>query len=342
TQGVPIIGATVLLKGTSKGDITNAEGKFNVTVNSADPKELLVSFMGYKTKTIAIPATVGNLNIVLESDNLVVDEVVVVGYGTQRKANLTGAVMQVGSEELVNRPVANVSQMLQGALPNVNITFSTGAPDATGKINIRGQASINGGDPLVLIDGVPGSIDRINPSDIESVSVLKDASASAIYGARGAFGVILVTTKKAKSGSMSVSYSGFFAMSSPTVSTNFMTNGYESTMLNDEAFLRAVGNTYTRYSEEDYHELEIRRYDKTENPDRPWTVIKEFKGKQIYNYYGSYDWWNTIFNENQPSHSHSINMSGGNDKINFMLSGNYYAKDGIMRIDRDKYKRYNF
>ncbi|MEG1648962.1 MAG: TonB-dependent receptor [Rikenellaceae bacterium] len=342
TQGVPIVGATVLLKGTSKGDITNAEGKFNVTVNSADPKELLVSFMGYKTKTIAIPATVGNLNIVLESDNLVVDEVVVVGYGTQRKANLTGAVMQVGSEELVNRPVANVSQMLQGALPNVNITFSTGAPDATGKINIRGQASINGGDPLVLIDGVPGSIDRINPSDIESVSVLKDASASAIYGARGAFGVILVTTKKAKSGNMSVSYSGFFAMSSPTVSTNFMTNGYESTMLNDEAFLRAVGNTYTRYSEEDYHELEIRRYDKTENPDRPWTVVKEFKGKQIYNYYGSYDWWNTIFNENQPSHSHSINMSGGNDKINFMLSGNYYAKDGIMRIDRDKYKRYNF
>lgn len=341
-QGVPIIGATVLIKGTSKGDITNAEGKFNVALASGDPKELEASFMGYKSHTVKISDAEGNIIIILEPDNLVVDEVVVVGYGTQRKANLTGAVMQVGGEELENRPVASVSQMLQGALPNVNITFGTGAPDATGTINIRGQASINGGDPLVLIDGVPGSIDRVNAADVESVSVLKDASASAIYGARGAFGVILVTTKKAKSGTMNVSYSGYFAMSSPTVSTNFMTNGYESTMLNDEAFLRAVGNTYTRYSEEDYRELEIRRYDKTEHPDRPWTVIKEFKGKEIYNYYGSYDWWNTIFNENQPSHSHNINMSGGNDKINFMISGNYYSKDGIMRIDRDKYKKYNF
>lgn len=341
-HGTAIIGATVLLKGTTKGDITNADGKFNVAMSSTDPKELEISFMGYKTQIVKIPDAIGNILVTLEQDNLVVDEVVVVGYGTQRKANLTGAVMQVGGEELENRPVASVSQMLQGALPNVNITFSTGAPDAAGSINIRGQASINGGDPLVLIDGVPGSIDRVNAADVESVSVLKDASASAIYGARGAFGVILVTTKKAKSGSMNVSYSGYFAMSSPTVSTNFMTNGYESTMLNDEAFLRAVGNTYTRYSEEDYKELELRRYDKTEHPDRPWTVVKEFKGKEIYNYYGNYDWWNTIFNENQPSHSHNINMSGGNDKINFMISGNYYTKDGIMRIDRDKYKKYNF
>ena len=151
-------------------------------------------------------------------------------------------------------------------------------------MNVRGTTSINGGAPLVLVDGSPGDLNTRSPNDIESVSVLKDASASAIYGARGAFGVVLVTTKSARGGKTSISYSNNFGWSSPTVKTDFLTIGYDHVMLNDEAFKRSTGNTYTRYSEEDYEELRIRRNDKSEHPDRPWVVVKPYNGKDIYNY----------------------------------------------------------
>ncbi|MDR1938712.1 MAG: TonB-dependent receptor plug domain-containing protein [Tannerellaceae bacterium] len=295
-------------KGTSNGSITDIDGKYALTVS---PSAILqISYIGYITSEEPVNNRL-LVNIRLEENAQNLDEVVVVGYGVQKKVNLTGAVAQVTAAELENRPVSNATQILQGAMPNVNITFATGEPGAGGNINVRGIASINGGDPLVLIDGVPGDINRVNPRDIESVSVLKDAAASAIYGARGAFGVILVTTKNAKSGKMSISYGTFFATSSPTVRTDFLTTGYDHVTLNDEAFWRATGNTYTRYTEEDYAELEARRYDKTENPARPWVVVKNVNGRDIYNYYGNYDWWNTVFNDKQPSQSHSVNLSGG-------------------------------
>ena len=338
-SGIPVIGANVMVKGTTNGTITDMDGRFTLDV----PKDavLEVSYIGYSTQTVKVGGQ-KSLSIMLREDTQALDEVVVVGYGTQKKVNLTGAVAQVTAKDLENRPVSNATQILQGTMPNVNITFSTGEPGAGGTINIRGQASINGGEPLVLIDGVPGDINRINPRDIESVSVLKDASASAVYGARAAFGVILVTTKNAKSGKMSISYSTFFATSKPTVRTDFITNGFEAVSLLDEAFRRATGNTYTRYSEEDMMELEARRYDEIEDPSRPWVVVKNVNGKDIYNYYGNYDWWHTVFNDNQPSQSHSVNLSGGNDKINFLLSGNFYTKDGIMKINTDKFTSYNF
>lgn len=338
--GTPVIGANVIEKGTTNGVVTDLDGNFAFRVSNRNAV-LQVSYIGYTTLEINLEGK-NELQIQLKEDSQSLDELVVVGYGVQKKVNLTGSVAQVTSEELEDRPVANATQMLQGTMPNVNITFSTGEPGAGGSINIRGQASLNGGEPLVLVDGVPGDINRINPRDIESISVLKDASASAIYGARAAFGVILVTTKNAKEGKTSVTYSTFFATSKPTVSTDFMTNGYETVSLVDEAFRRATGNTYTRYTEEDMAELEARRYDKTEDPSRPWVVVKNVNGRDIYNYYGNYDWWNTVFNSHQPSQSHSVNVQGGNEKLNFMLSGNYYAKDGIMKINTDKFKSYNF
>lgn len=336
----PIIGANVVVEGTTNGTITDIDGHFTLE-NITNTSVLHISYIGYLEQRIKVDGN-SSLNILLKEDTQTLEEVVVVGYGVQKKVNLTGSVSQVTSKELENRPVSNATQILQGTMPNVNITFSTGEPGAGGKINIRGQASINGGEPLVLIDGVPGDINRVNPHDIESVSVLKDASASAIYGARGAFGVILVTTKSAKSGKMSVSYSTYFASSSPTVRTDFITSGYESVTLNDTAFRRTTGNTYTRYTEEDMAELEARRYDKVEDPSRPWVVVKNVNGKDIYNYYGNYDWWNTVFNETQPSQSHSVNLSGGNEKLNFLLSGNYYTKDGIMKINTDNFTSFNF
>lgn len=338
--GAPVIGANVVEKGTTNGVVTDLDGNFAFRVSDRNAV-LQISYIGYTTMEVNLEGK-NELQIQLKEDSQSLDELVVVGYGTQKKVNLTGAVAQVTAEELEDRPVANATQMLQGTMPNVNITFSTGEPGAGGSINIRGQASLNGGEPLVLVDGVPGDINRINPRDIESISVLKDASASAIYGARAAFGVILVTTKNAKEGKTSVTYSTFFATSKPTVSTDFMTNGYETVSLVDEAFRRATGNTYTRYTEEDMAELEARRYDETEDPSRPWVVVKNVNGRDIYNYYGNYDWWHTVFNNHQPSQSHSVNVQGGNEKLNFMLSGNYYAKDGIMKINTDKFKSYNF
>lgn len=336
----PVIGANVVVEGTTNGTITDLDGNFSLQ-NVPAGAVLVVTYIGYLDQKIKIDGR-PSYSILLREDTQKLDEVVVVGYGVQKKVNLTGSVAQVTAKELENRPVSNATQILQGTMPNVNITFSTGEPGAGGKINIRGQASINGGEPLVLIDGVPGDINRVNPQDIESVSVLKDASASAIYGARGAFGVILVTTKSAKAGKMSVSYSTYFATSSPTVNTDFITTGYDAVTLHDTAFRRTTGNTYTRYSDEDMAELEARRYDKTEDPSRPWVVVKNVNGKDIYNYYGNYDWWNTVFNDEQPSQSHSINLSGGTDKINFLLSGNFYTKDGIMKINTDNFTSFNF
>lgn len=336
----PIAGANIVLKGSTIGVISDADGRF-VLENVPNNAVLVVSFMGYVPQEIKV-GNQTSLKISLVEDNQVLDEVVVVGYGTQKRVNLTGAVTQVTSKEMENRPVSKVTQMLQGVMPNVNISFSTAQPGAGGSVQVRGRGSVNGGEPLILIDGVPGDINRINPNDVESVSVLKDAAASAIYGARGAFGVILVTTKNAKSGKINITYNGFVATAKPTVSTDFITTGYESVMLNDEAFRRTTGNTYTRYTEEDYAELEARRYDKVENPARPWVVVKNVKGKDIYNYYGNWDWWDFLYKDNQTSQSHNISLSGGDEKFNFLISGNYYAQDGIMKVNTDKFKSYTF
>ncbi len=336
---LPLPGVSVVLKGGQSGTSTDVDGKFQISIPGVE-SVLIFSFVGYTSQEILV----GNkqqLEVVLSEDNKSLQELVVVGYGTQKKVNLTGAVSQIQAKDLEDRPLNNMSQILQGMVPNLNITFGTGQPGAAGSLNVRGETSINGGGPLVLVDGIPGDINRLNPNDVESVSVLKDAAASAIYGARGAFGVILVTTKSAKNGKTTIGYSNNFGWASPTVSTDFLTTGYDHVRLNDEAFRRATGNTYTRYSEEDYQELEARRFDKTEHPDRPWTVIKNVNGKDIYNYYGNYDWWNTLFQKVQTSQQHNLNLSGGTDKINYFASGSVYQKQGIMRINTDKFTSYN-
>ena len=339
SNGNTIIGANVIEKGTNNGTVTNNDGYFTLTVSNN--ATLRISYIGYLEQEVATKDK-SSINISLLEDTQSLDELVVVGYGTMKKVNLTGAVSQITSKELDNRPVANMSQILQGSIPNLNVNFSSGQPGVGGNLNIRGTTSINGGGPLVLVDGVPGDLNRINPYDVESVSVLKDAAASAIYGARGAFGVILVTTKSAKEGKMSISYNNNFGWATPTVSTDFLTNGYESVRLNDEAFIRSTGNSYTRYSEEDYKELEARRYDKTEHPDRPWVVVKNVKGKDIYNYYGNYNWWDAVFTSSQASQQHNINLSGSTDKISYLLSGSYYKKEGIMKINPDAFDSYTF
>ena len=338
TKGEPLIGVFVTEVGTNNGVSTDIDGKFTLKV--ASDAELLFSCVGFEDLKVNAEGK-SDLNVSLKEESLKLNELVFVGYGAQKKANLTGAVDAVSGKDLENRSLSNVSEMLQGTMPNVQVTFSSGEPGAGGNINVRGFTSINGGSPLVLVDGVPGDINSVNPKDIESISVLKDAASAAIYGARAAFGVILVTTKTAKEGKFTVTYNTFFATTNPTTSTNFLTTGYDAAVVVDNAFSRTIGRSYTGYSEEDMAELYARRNDKVEDPSRPWIVTKMVNGREIYNYYGNYDWWHTFMNDHQPSQSHNLSVSGGTDKVHFLLSGNFYAKDGIMKINTDKFKSYN-
>ena len=198
--GETVIGASVVVKGTSNGTITGIDGDFTLS-NVKKGDVIQISYIGYITQEMVWEGV--PLNVTLKEDSQTLEEVVVVGFGSQKKANLTGSVSQVKMDEVLgNRPVVNAMSALQGTMPGLQITPNSNAsgPGQSKNFNIRGTTSINGGSPLVLIDNVPGDIDMLNPEDIESVSILKDAASSAIYGARAAFGVILVTTKKAKKG----------------------------------------------------------------------------------------------------------------------------------------------
>jgi len=194
--GIPLLGASVAIKGTSTGVTTDFDGNFTIEATPGDV--LQVTYVGFETYEVTIEDQ-SNLTIQMSANTSVLDEVVVVGYGTQRKGNLTGAVGSIDAEDIALRPAPDVTSALQGLLPGLNIQMNSGDPTATPDINIRGFNSINGGSPLVLIDGIEGDITNLNPQDIESISVLKDAASAAIYGARGAFGVIIITNKTGKS-----------------------------------------------------------------------------------------------------------------------------------------------
>ncbi len=341
-KGLALPGASVRLKELERAVQTGLNGEYRIDA-PAGAYTVEISFISFKTerlqKVTVKAGETSTLNIKLFSDNAALDEVVVVGYGTQKKVNLTGAVSQISSKDIQDRPIANISQAIQGTMPNVNVTFGNGRPGATGSVNIRGYASINSSkaEPLILIDGVPGDLNTINPRDVETISVLKDAAAAAIYGSRGAFGVMLITTKAARDGKIRINYSNNFGWSGNTVSTDFMTDGYDAAVLNDEAFKRATGKTYTGYTDKDYEELLKRKTDKS----LPSVVIDNRKGKDMYIYYGSTDWWNEMFRKTQTSMEHSISFMGGTDKFNFLLSGRMFEKNGLMRINQDKYKGYN-
>ena len=200
-QGMEMIGATVLQKGTNNGIVTGLDGKFTLTLSNEAEQTLLISMIGFIEQSIAIKKNHPFINVTLEEDIAQLDEVVVVGYGTQKKVNLTGAVSQVGEKALESRPVQNVSQALQGLVPGMTfgVDAKGGQLNNTPSVSIRGAGTIgkgSTGSPLILIDGVEGNMNLLNPLDIESISVLKDASASSIYGSRAPFGGILITTKQ--------------------------------------------------------------------------------------------------------------------------------------------------
>ncbi len=342
----PLIGVAVIVDGTTNGVMTAEDGSFALTVPATEVV-LNVSSLGYETKLVTVPATQDKITIYLAEDNMLIEETVVVGYGTQKKVNLTGAVGVVDSKQLEDRTAHNLSTMLQGSVPGLNISTSSGNPGSSGTLNIRGVGSIGSGAdtaPLVLIDGVEGEIDRVNPADVASISVIKDASAAAVYGARGAFGVILITTKGGddKSEKATVRYSGRFGWEEPTTSTDYETTGYWSAYIHNMFWKADNANTkYLQYNDYDMQQLLLRVNDKTEHPDRPWTVIENRNGKDTYMYYANTDWWHELFVDQHPVQQHQISLSGGTKAVKYYLSGAFNRQQGIVKATPDVFTKYN-
>ena len=272
-----------------------------------------------------------------------IDETVVVGYGTQKKVNLTGAITTVASKELENRTSHSLTNMLQGSVPGLNITTSSGTPGASGSINIRGVTSINDAEPIVVIDGAIGDLDRVNPNDVQSISVIKDAAAAAVYGARAAYGVILITTKSGsdKDGKAIVKYSGKFGWEEPTTSTDYETRGYWSVYTVDKFWQADAGKKYTTYTDYDMGQLLARVNDKTEHPDRPWVVEDVRNGKRQWVYYANTDWYHELYNDQHPVQKHSVSISGGGKAVRYFLSASYDKKVGVIKQNPDVYQKYN-
>lgn len=342
-QQVPIIGAAVIMAGEgSVGSVTDIDGNFALTVPSGDVT-LNVTCLGYESKAVSVPNTQSMVTIILKEDSMMIDETVVVGYGTQKKVNLTGAITTVASKELENRTSHSLTNMLQGSVPGLNITTSSGTPGASGSINIRGVTSINDAEPIVVIDGAIGDLDRVNPNDVQSISVIKDAAAAAVYGARAAYGVILITTKSGsdKDGKAIVKYSGKFGWEEPTTSTDYETRGYWSVYTVDKFWQADAGKKYTTYTDYDMGQLLARVNDKTEHPDRPWVVEDVRNGKRQWVYYANTDWYHELYNDQHPVQKHSVSISGGGKAVRYFLSASYDKKVGVIKQNPDVYQKYN-
>jgi len=339
----PLAGVAVIVEGTNNGTVTGGDGGFSLRVPSGDVT-LLVSSLGYANQTVNVPASQAVVNITLEEDDMLLDETVVVGYGVQKKVNLTGAITQVNSKDLDNRITHNLTDMLQGTVPGLNISTSSGNPGSSGSINIRGTTSINSASPLVLVDGAEGILSQVNPNDIESISVIKDAAAAAIYGARAAYGVILITTKSGQSnedGKAVIRYNGRFGWEQPTTSTDFISQGYWSVYITNLFWQADTGSNYINYNSDDMIQLLARVNDKTEDPSRPWTIIENVNGKDRYKYYANTDWYHSVFNDRHPSQQHSVSVSGGNKSIKYFLSGAYDNQTGILKQTPDVFRKYS-
>ena len=318
-SGVPVIGAGVTIEGTKKGTVTDAEGRYSIEVASGNCA-LEFSCLGYQT--VRVDAGKRNtVDVTLNEDSQFLDEVVVVGYGTQKKVNLTGSVSMVDSEEISTRPISSVSSGLQGLLPGVTVTNPTGQPGESGTtIRVRGVGTIGNANPLILIDGVEGDLSAINPEDIESISVLKDAASASIYGSRAANGVLLVTTRKVDKASDSrarVSLGAYFGLQTPTRLPE-MCDAIEFMTLDNEA--RQNVGTSPAWTED--------QFEKVRNNSDP-------------NYFANTDWLSQVLNSFAPQQNYNLTLSGSLGSSGYMLSYRYFDQSGLTVGSSTGEKRHN-
>ena len=352
-QGQPLPGASVMVKGTTQGTVTDLDG--NYSLNVRPDQTLVVSFIGMKDQEIPVNGRT-SINTALETQATSLDDVIVVGYGAIKKANLTGAVDVVDSKAFESRVAANVDQMLQGNMPNVSMATIDGAPyrdvNNLSGYQIRGTwntlaSSSAAGDyfgSLVLIDGVEGDPASLNPNDIESVSVLKDAAASAIYGSRGAYGVMLITTKNApKEEVVTVTYSGNYNFMTPTAQPDLVTDGELYTQIRAEAYYgwnRKYGNTANVWPASTNLTTITAGYQDAEKQAAAVGGVYTAKNGK-YEYYGHTNWWDEMYKKHTASQIHNISVSGNNGRVSYLLSGRLYDYDGIYVGKSDPYKKYN-
>lgn len=338
SDGLPLPGVSVVVKGTTIGTVTNPDGEFSLRV-PVDAEILQFSFVGMKTQEIPIEGRT-RFTVVMEEETIGIEEVVAVGFGYQKKENLTGSVSQIKMEEVVgNRPVINAANALQGAIPGLQIMRNSSPGQRNNSINIRGTLSINGGDPLILIDNVPGDIGMLNPEDIETVTVLKDAASAAIYGARAAGGVVLITTKRPESNSpFTVNYNNNFGFESSI-------NKAEQASLEDylQAYLDAgfnggayhAGQNTLVETWQDY----LRQY--KENPSSLNVIgdgiFKEESTGAVY-YLNEKDLYANMFEEGFMM-NHNLAVSGGTERVRYRMSAGYNKDNGPLITSKDNYNR---
>ena len=308
-NGVPLPGASILEKGTNNGASSDFDGNFSISLQSEN-SVLVVSYVGYSSQEIIVGSQT-NISVALKEDAAQLDEVVVVGYGIQKKVNLTGSVSTVKSEELAKVPVSNVSEALTGKAPGLFVQQTQGAPGADApQISIRGFGS-----PLVLVDGVRVSFNRMDPNEIESISVLKDAAA-AIYGARAGNGVVLITTKRGKTGEPSISYSNNYTFQTPTVKPNFVSSWKRAELIREGELNNQLPFTFT--------EEEVQLFKDGTDPDYP-----------------NEDWYAATLKKSSIMQQHTLSVSGGNEKAKYFLSAGFLSQEGLFRSGDLKFERYN-
>jgi TonB-linked SusC/RagA family outer membrane protein len=343
--GEPIPGVTISLVGAAIGTATDLDGRYAVTV--PEGSTLVFSFIGYESQRISVGGR-SIIDVVLNEDMTSLDEVVVVGYGVQKKVNLTGSVDVISNEKLSNRQAPTVSQMLQGLSPGLNFDIADEGgfqPGAGMKVTVRGMGSLNGGAPFVVIDGFPGSMDNLNPEDIESISVLKDAAASAIYGARAPYGVILITTKNGKKNEkISVSYSGNVFINTPPVLPESL-DSHTWTRIQNEAGDNRGGRPFSNQT--------IDQIIAFQNQD--WAYLDEFMPDGTLHYgafpqgniwnnanlnYANTDWWDVYYGHSV-NQKHGLTVSGGSDRVTYYFSVGHLVQGGVLNYGIDNFSRTN-
>ena len=304
--GEPVIGASVLVKGTTNGTITDFDGNFELP-NVESDASIEITFVGYLPQTLK--ASSSSLNVILKEDTKTLDEVVVVGYGVQKKSVVTASIAKVSADDLSASSPVRVDNALKGLASGVTVTSASGQPGAAAQIRVRGVGTINNSDPLYIVDGMPieGGLDYLNPNDIQSIEVLKDAASGAVYGARAANGVILVTTKSGKEGRTKVTYDFSYGWQSAWKKRDVLNATEYATMMNEGAINAGLAPTYADPA----------------------------------SYGVGTNWQKEVFNDNAPVMSHQVSVSGASEKVSYLLSLGYYTQDGIVggNFDRSNYER---
>lgn len=332
-------GVTVRVKGSNVATTTNNEGKYSIIVPQS--AVLQFSLIGYTPFEVSVQSrTVVNAQLTSSENSL--KDVVIVGYGTQKKINLTGAVSTISSEKLENRPMVNLADGLQGLIPGLNLNLNNGQPGQAASFNVRGNVTIGAGSnsaPLILVDGVVRDPNLIDPNDVESVTVLKDAASSAIYGSRAANGVVIITTKTGKRGRTQLSYSGAYTISRPTLLPDYVNSGDYITMFNSAQRTGQASGGYTSgdpFTAQDSTRAAAFRADPINNP----SAYVDPGNPRRYRYVGNTDWIDVLYPGWAPQQQHNVSLSGGEGKTTFVASLGYFRQEGLQKPADQVFQRF--